>query len=362
MNEKTKEKLQLIIFISIFLVIYFLLNYFVLTNIARFFDLEKNILFYLLLIILTLSFIFASMLESNYGNKLTRIVYFLASYWMGLLFIMFWLLLFFKIIEVFLDLPKMSSGIVLIIITIILSIIGMVNAIMIKVSKISIYTTKINSGLRIVQLSDLHMGPVRSKIFLEKAIGYTNKLRPDYVFITGDLVDGRYKYPEDYFKSLNNIKAKTYFVIGNHETYAGTERITDSLENINISILRNTDTIINELQIIGIDDSEDKKQVETQLSSIKIDKSKYSVLLYHRPDGFKQAVVHNIDLMLSGHTHAGQIFPFNILTYWANGFNQGLYKMNSSTLYVSSGIGTWGPPMRLGTRSEIVLIRLLPSK
>jgi len=176
------------------------------------------------------------------------------------------------------------------------------------------------------------------------------------VMITGDLVDGKFDYKSDAFKALNNIHAKTFFVMGNHDYYAGTEHVEALLRRYPITILRDESVIYAGLQIIGLDDSEDKNKIEHGLHNIHIEHDFFSILLYHRPEGFKYAAHRHIDLMLSGHTHAGQLFPFNLLSYLANGYSQGLHAREHSNLYVSAGVGTWGPPMRTGSRSEIVEI------
>lgn len=361
------DKLQLIFFISIFLIIYSLLNYFVVYNLTKLFDLSRDISFYLVLLILTISYISASILESNYGNVYTKIVYFAASFWMGFMFILLCLILLFNVIKIFIVFPELKSGIVLLLAGIILSIIGLITARIIRVTNIDIYTNKIKTELRIVHVSDLHIGPINGKEFLKNIVYLINKQHPDYVFITGDLLDGRYRYNKNDFTILKNITGRKYFVTGNHETYAGIDYSMHLIDGLGINILNNESKIVDNLQIFGIDDSEDKKQVIKVMNHLKnvefnnkeLTDSRYKILLYHRPVGFKQAHKH-IDLMLSGHTHAGQMFPFSLLSWLDNKYIYGLYNEGNSKLYVSSGAGTWGPPMRIATHSEIALIRLKP--
>jgi hypothetical protein len=131
------------------------------------------------------------------------------------------------------------------------------------------------------------------------------------------------------------------------------------LDGLGFTVLRNKSVIDNKLQIIGVEDADDKKQVFNVMKHIKLDDDKYKIILYHRPVGYRD-VSGKVDLMLSGHTHAGQIFPFSILAWLDNKYVNGLYNENGTALYVSSGAGTWGPPMRIGSRSEIVFIRLVP--
>lgn len=353
------EKIQLIIFIGIFLALYAGINYFVLNNMVKLFGIQKNIWFFLVLLVLTISYVAASMLESELGNVFSKSIYFISASWLGFVFIMFILILLFKFVNLFITLPGLQSGVALIIIGLLLSIFGFVNTRIIAVDNIDIYTDKVDSEKRIVQISDMHIGPVNGKNFMKNIVYMTNKLNPDYVFLTGDLLDGRYKYNKADFNVLKEITGKKYFVTGNHETYAGMDYSMHLIDDLGLRVLRNESVIDDELQIIGVDDSDDRKQVLKTIGNIELDDDKYKILLYHRPVGYRD-VSGKVDLMLSGHTHAGQIFPFSILAWLENKYTNGMFYENGTVLYVSSGVGTWGPPMRIGSRSEIVLIRLLP--
>jgi hypothetical protein len=124
------------------------------------------------------------------------------------------------------------------------------------------------------------------------------------------------------------------------------------------ALLRNAMADLEDMQIIGIDDKEHDHQVETVLRSMELDPAKFSVVMYHRPTGFEYAAERGIDLMVSGHTHNGQIFPFNYLVKTRFPRIKGVHRIGPSTLIVSMGSGFWGPPMRLGSRTEIYVIRL----
>lgn len=353
------QKLQLILFIGMFLAIYAGINYFVLNSLAKLFGINKNMWFYALLLVLTISYIAASMLESGFGNTFSKIIYFISASWLGFLFMMFILILLFKLISLFVTLPGIQSGIALLVIGLLFSIFGFVNTRSIAVDNIEVYTDKVDSEVKIVQISDMHIGPVNGKNFMKNIVYMTNKLNPDYVFITGDLLDGRYNYTKSDFNVLKELSGKKYFVTGNHETYAGIDYSMHLIDGIGLRILRNESVIDGVLQIIGIDYSDDNKQVFKAIKRMKLHDNKYKVLLYHKPVGYKD-VSGKIDMMLSGHTHAGQIFPFSILAWLENKYTNGMFYENGTVLYVSSGAGTWGPPMRIGSRSEIVFIRLLP--
>jgi predicted MPP superfamily phosphohydrolase len=138
------------------------------------------------------------------------------------------------------------------------------------------------------------------------------------------------------------------------------DEILERLRAQGVQVLRNQSVSDDQLQFIGIDDMEDPKQVARQLKHIDVSESHYSILLYHRPNGLDACDEHGVDLMLSGHTHGGQIMPFNLLVKRVFEHTKGLHFFGRSALYVSEGTGTWGPVVRLGTRSEITLFEIGP--
>ena len=163
--------------------------------------------------------------------------------------------------------------------------------------------------------------------------------------------------PKD-IASLSNLKAPIYFSIGNHERYAGLEWVIPMLEGVGCVLLRTQAMTFGNLQLIGIDDAEDQHQVENELAKIDLKPECFKVLMYHRPLGWEAAIGSGIDLMLCGHTHNGQIFPFNWLVRQQFQKIRGLHTRDNCHLYVSPGTGTWGPAMRLGSRNEITCIDL----
>jgi predicted MPP superfamily phosphohydrolase len=153
-----------------------------------------------------------------------------------------------------------------------------------------------------------------------------------------------------------------YLSIGNHERYIGLDKVVPLLEEAGVRVLRNNSVLADGLQLIGIDDADDVHQVGRELANITLDPRCFKVLLYHRPLGWDAAVQANIDLTLSGHTHNGQIFPFNWLVKQQFKLITGLHRSGQCQLYVSPGTGTWGPVMRLGSRNEITCIDLVASR
>ncbi len=206
---------------------------------------------------------------------------------------------------------------------------------------------------RLVQISDVHIGS-RSPTLLARIVRKVNAQQPDVLLITGDFIDFR-NIGEAELAALRDVRAPTYFVIGNHERYVDLDAICQRMRRLGARVLRNDVGSEGPFHFLGIDDAETKDQVARVLPGLAQDPHRFQVLLYHRPDGLEAAAAANIDLMLCGHTHNGQIVPFNFLVRRVFPRIVGLHDLGDTTLYVSPGTGTWGPVMRLGTRCEITV-------
>ena len=239
------------------------------------------------------------------------------------------------------------------------SIFAVYSATKITTQGLTLESDKLQKTLRAVQLSDLHLGS-RSLKFVSRAINITNKLKPDMVFITGDLIDMSQVKPES-LDILGQLNVPTFFVTGNHDRYVGSAEHFAAIRQAGITILNNKSVLHKGIQIMGIADENNRNQVRDRLADIDIDTTKYTVLLYHKPENFDAVIQNQIDLMLTGHTHAGQIFPFNLIVKKQFPFIKGLYQDGNSSLYVSQGTGTWGPVMRFGSANEITVFELLPT-
>ncbi len=224
-------------------------------------------------------------------------------------------------------------------------------------------------GLRLVQLTDMHVGPTIGRNFVEDIVSKVNELDADIVAITGDLIDGSVEELGEAVRPLGRLRAKhgTYFVTGNHEYYSGADEWLAFLLEIGVRPLRNEHVEVGDngasIHVAGVDDwtahqfgnghgSDMSRALEGR------DETKPVVLLAHQPVHFDQAKEHGVDLQISGHTHGGQIFPFGFLTRLVQPFLSGLHRRGDSQIYVSSGTGYWGPPMRIAAPSEITLIEL----
>lgn len=232
---------------------------------------------------------------------------------------------------------------------------GLVNAQWLRVTQLRL-PGKGKARGRLIQISDVHLGS-RSPRLLKRIVDRVRTMGGDMLLITGDFIDFR-NMDAEILKPLQQLKLPIVFIIGNHERYVDCEAICERLRDAGVIVLRNNSIALGDFHLIGIDDAERRDQVELELAKLPRDDSRYQILLYHRPDGFEAAQQAKIDLMLCGHTHGGQIIPFNWLVKRVFPRLVGLHVLGASHLYVSSGTGTWGPVLRLGTRSEITVFDL----
>jgi predicted MPP superfamily phosphohydrolase len=225
-------------------------------------------------------------------------------------------------------------------------------------------------GFTIVQLSDVHLGPTLRREFAESIVARVNSLDADLVAITGDLVDGTVERLRDMVGVFAKLRARhgVYFVTGNHEYYSGVDEWLVELRRIGVRVLRNERVSIGSehasFDLIGIDDAHSGQfgnghGPDLPKATRGRDESREAILLAHQPRSVFDAQRHGIGLQLSGHTHGGQIWPFNYLVRLQQPVVKGLEKIGGVWLYVSSGTGYWGPPMRLAAPAEITRVTLL---
>ncbi len=217
----------------------------------------------------------------------------------------------------------------------------------------------------IVQISDLHIGGLIDREFVKHSVEKINSLNADIVVITGDLIDKKIETVKEVVLELTHIQAKhgIYYVLGNHEYFHDPLGIINFMKDTNIKLLLNENVAIDELKlnIVGVTDLFGYRAnlLEPNITkAFKECNSDYkTILLAHQPKFIEELADHKPDLILSGHTHGGQIWPFNHLVKLQQPYVKGLHQLdNGSTIYVNSGIGFWGPPMRLGSQAEIAYI------
>ncbi len=286
-------------------------------------------------------------------------VRYVAVHWMGVSFILLALVLPYEIARLVAATPDRSAALWILIAAAALVATAVAASHFVRVKRIEITSPKVTRRHRVVQISDVHIGS-RQGGYLARIVRRINELAPEVVVITGDLVDSSAVGAAE-LRCLAQLRARALFSIGNHERYADLDKVLALLASFGVEVLRQRQVRAGELDIIGIDDADAADQVATHLPALGARRGAYTLLLYHRPLGWESAVAHGIDLMLSGHTHNGQIFPFNWLVKRQFKRISGLYRAGEARLYVSPGSGTWGPLMRLGSLNEITCIDIKPS-
>jgi uncharacterized protein len=267
-----------------------------------------------------------------------------------------------------------SAFIIPVFLAVILTGYGIYEALNIKTEYVAINTAKIPSSagrIRIVQISDVHLGLMAGKNRLENIIKSVETANPDILLSTGDLIDGQLDNIKDNIKLLNQINPRfgKFAVTGNHEVYAGLGLSTKLTESAGFRMLRNETADVGDSVIIaGFDDrgySQSKisdMQMEKDIL-LKLPHTRFIIVLKHKPEVAKE-IFGLFDLQLSGHLHGGQIFPFIPLVRIAYPYYiSGLYELtDKSNLYISRGTGLWGPPMRVLAPPEITVIDLISDK
>lgn len=351
--------LQFALFLIVAVSVFAGMHYYFFNRFAFYFEWTKGSRFYIGLWSLIFLFVFSMLLEKTVANGFTRIIYIISSIWLGTLIIGIMVLAIGDLLRIFFHPHPYFAGLLLAAVTLFLSTLALINGQQLKIRHINIELPKLQQNMTLALLSDIHLGTIHREHYMRNIVNLTNQASPDLVCIVGDLFDGSAPVEKTMLAPIIDFAAPVFFTIGNHEVYDGISMVEQSVQDIQLTLLRNELVRFEELQIIGIDNPRrEGSQGIPALKSLTIDSSLPSLLLYHSPSGMADAQAAGIDLMLSGHTHWGQIFPFNLATklIFPNGF--GYTKNSSLQTYTGPGTGTWGPPMRLGSRSEITIIHL----
>jgi hypothetical protein len=322
------------------------------------------------LAILSVSFVAASLLAHQYFNPLVRALYTVASVWLGFLSFFFlaacacWIvygvpLLFGVRVE------KHALAAVCFGLALFAGIAAIVNAAWTRVVRVTVKLPNLPAAWRgrtAALVSDLHLGHVRNAGFLRRIVRKLSQLRPDALFIPGDLYDGTAVDLARLAKPWSEFSAPlgAYFITGNHEQFSSPAKYLDAVRQSGIRVLQNEKIVLDGLQIVGVDyhDSTNVERFRSILRQVNLDRNVASILLVHNPNRLPVAAEAGISLQLSGHTHRGQYFPFTAIVSRIYGkYAYGLNRFGDLAVYTSCGAGTWGPPMRLGSNPEIVLFQ-----
>jgi len=381
------KPIYFIIFFTIFFSIYGLINYYILVRSLQSFSFNSNVKPYYIsfFLLISLSFIIGRILENYWLNPFSKTFVWIGAFWLAAMLYFFLIVFLLDIVRlvnhIFPFFPqlvidnyskvKMYLGVGAIFIVIVSLASGHINALSPRIERMQIKIPKISDGTKSINLvvaSDIHLGSIIGKKQFDKIVSMINELDPDVILLPGDIVDEDLApvIKENLGISLRNLKSRygVFAVTGNHEYIGGVEQACKYLEENGVKVLRDQCIIVNNtLFLIGREDRSISRFLGRERKSLdelmkNVDKSKPIVLMDHQPFQLEEAKQAGIDLQLSGHTHHGQIWPLNYITRAIYSISWGYKNDGSTNYYISSGVGTWGPPVRIGNHPEIVNIVL----
>jgi len=376
-----------IIFLSIVLTVYALVNFYIFIRGWQALpqgSVIRKIYLYLFLFT-SLSFIAGRILEKYYYSVFSDILVWVGSFWFAAILYFLFLVIFFDVLRTInsttplypafatFDYERTKQIVFLFSVLLVggILIYGYHNAKNPVIRKMEFKINK-NCGelkeLNLVMISDLHLGTIIDNSRLENIISNINSLNPDIILLAGDIVDEDLGpvIRNNLGETLKSLKSKygTFGITGNHEYIGGVEDACTYLNSHNITMLRDTAVKIdNAFYVLGREDKDIKTFSGKKRKSLDeivklVDKNCPLILMNHQPTDLDETVKNEIDLQLSGHTHNGQLFPLNFITNLIFELSSGYLKKEQTYFYVSTGVGTWGPPVRIGNSPEIVNIKL----
>ncbi|MFO7669173.1 MAG: metallophosphoesterase [Bacteroidales bacterium] len=309
---------------------------------------------------ITLFMIIGIVAFTNASGIAGHLVYIAGATLMGLMLYLLLSVLLVDLVRMGVKLQPRIYGFAVLFLTVLVSAYGILNAFNVRIREIEVEIPRLKQEVRAMHLTDIHLGHFRGHRFLQKLVDITNEQQVDMVLITGDLFDGRIRFCDECLDPLKKLDAPAYFVEGNHDRYSGVERVKSGLRKVGVTVLSNEIVTRGEIQIIGLNHI--PATIQSILPGIPTDPEKPLILLHHSPHGIEFANRKGVDLYLSGHTHAGQLFPVNYIGELIYQYNKGMHDYQGTKIYVGEGAGTFGPPMRLGTHSTVTIITLSPGK
>lgn len=379
-----KRNGMMVLFFLLVMAIYFVVNYYIYKRSSVLFAeyiLTTRILQGLLIFIM-ISFPAGKIIEQFYPGTLSTLLIKIGSLWLGamlyltLLFLLIDLVRFgFKISGNPMGFPLRINPIFTKWVTLsvyslstVVIIGGFFNALYPGVTNVPIQSQKVTEPIRIVAVSDIHLGSIIGKERLKRLVRMVNRQQPDLILLAGDIFDDNVKWGvfKDWGQYFLDFSAPmgVYAIMGNHEYIGNADSAEKLLEQHGIRVLRDSSTELEKnLTLIGRDDRmavQMRRMPRMELSQLveNIDASTFTILLDHQPYQLNEAVEHGIDLQISGHTHHGQLFPLNLITRSIFELSKGYKQIGESHFYVSTGYGTWGPPIRVGNRPEVVVFSI----
>ena len=314
--------------------------------------------------VLSVGFIAMIFIEHRSASILTRVIYLITASWTGAFAYICMAGVLYDTLAAFWNVPR-GVGLGLFTIAFGVGVYGLVHAQHIVVRRETVLLPNLPEawkGKTALWMSDLHLGTVRGPRFARKVTRLVNSLTPSIIFVGGDLYDGTHA-PDPFViaKPLSGLKAEhgVLYITGNHEEFDDPSQFLKAVQSLGMRILRDECIDIDGLQIVGVDymHAVDKNHFAQLLADCALDTKRPSILLKHEPRDLAVAEQAGISLQLSGHTHRGQQWPFNYLVDIVyKGYGYGYKKYGSMEVDVSSGVGGWGPPVRVGSDCEVVLM------
>lgn len=366
------KQMTILIMVIVFFGILIGANIYLAKRFAFYFDFESVRWFYVLFAATTIFMIGGMMGAINSVSTAGHIIFMVGAVIMGFVLYLLLSTIVVDVVSLFFQTRPVYYGIAVLSLAALISIYGIWNAKQLKLTEVDITIQGLKKPVHAAHLTDTHLGHFRGGKNLQNIVDVINKQKVDVVFFTGDLLDSKIQLKPESMLPLKNLDAPIYFVEGNHDEYTGVDAIKDYLRSIGVNVLENELTQFGELQIIGLTfmlaDGESSgphanpngSNIKKVLGEMEIDSSKPAVLLHHGPNGVKYANEAGVDLYLAGHTHGGQLWPATLVAKMMFEYNKGLHDHNGTKVYVSQGTGTFGPPMRVGTDSELAIIYLKP--
>jgi len=370
------------IFFIIVITIYLVSNYYLFVRGLQVFSMTPLLKRYFIIGFWTLvpMFLIGSILERTFSSAFSEWIYRIGSFWLAfmLYFAIAAILIdlirifnyFFHFLPVFTDIMKFRLGLGVVSIVSVIVIGGHINALWINVKQIPLTIHKKVSGspeVKILMASDIHLGALIGERREKRLLEIIRDQKPDLVLLCGDLVDGEIApvLRKNLGKHIQEISTPlgVYAILGNHEYIGGIDKTLPYLKSINIHMLIDESvTLPNGIQLVGRNDISanrggNQTQALTELCS-GLDPTKPVIVMNHQPYNLEEAVENRVDLHVSGHTHNGQLWPFNYLIKSIFELSWGYLKKGETNFYVSSGFGTWGPTVRIGNRPEVVVFNL----
>ena len=370
--------MRLIIVIVILLSVFALLNLYIIKRFINKLDIKDKYKTYIKVFLLINYIGTIGFMYTKYNPDISNWLYFLLSVSIGIIFLVFCTAVLYDVLHLIIKKTPLSNNrreffkksLDYASLGVAATITGraLYEAKFIELEEVDIKIKNLKQSYSIVQLSDVHIGGLIDQKFIQDVVKRVNALNPDIVVITGDLVDTSLNYAMPALRELKNLKTKygTYFIVGNHEYLHGIDNIIKAVNAQGIKTLENENVYIGEkgkgFNLAGVYDvagyHNEYYVPDLNKALYNIDKNLPIVLLAHQPR-FMNEVTNDVDLVLSGHTHGGQLYPFRILVKMVQPYIAGLYKHSENTqIYVNKGTGFWGPPMRLGASSEITYITI----